>query len=219
MVIKLQAKPRTIEGKKVYQLRNQGIIPAVIFGHGEESQSIELKAAQFEKVFKEAGENTIIDLDVDGKISKILVSDVQYDPVKNTVIHADLHKINMSEKITANVEINFIGESKAVKEDGGSIIHNISEVEIKCLPMDLLHEIEVDVSALETFDDVIKIKDLKIPENVEIEDHEPEDVVASVARIQEEKEEPIVAPTEGEEVAQTEEVSAEGENQNQEEKK
>lgn len=197
MTIKLEAKSRTVTGKKLFQLRAKSIIPAVVYGHGEKSQSIELDYVKFDKVYAEAGENTIIDLEIDGKAAKVLVADVQYDPVKNRIIHADLHKIKMNEKINANVELHFVGESKAVKEDGGSVNHAISEVEIRCLPADLIHGIEVDVSALVTFDDVIKISDLKVPANVEIVGHEDEDVVASVVGIQEEKEE-VSAPAEGE---------------------
>jgi len=204
MTIKLEAKPRTILGKKLFKLREQGLIPAVIFGQGDESKNIELNYVQFDKIYKEAGENTIVDLSVDGKLEKVLISEVHYDPVKNRLIHVDFHKIKMDEEINANVELTFVGESKAVKEEGGSIIHNISEVEIRCLPGDLIHEIIVDVSALATFEDIIKISDLKIPAKVEIADHEPEDIVASVARIQEEKEEapaPVVeegaVPVEG----------------------
>ncbi|MFA6422521.1 MAG: 50S ribosomal protein L25 [Candidatus Buchananbacteria bacterium] len=208
MTIKLEAESRTIHGKNNYKLREKGIVPAVVFGQGEESKSIQVNYVQFEKIYKEAGENTIVDLMVDGKLVKVLISEVHYDPIKNRYVHVDLQKIKMDQEINANVELTFIGESKAVKEDGGSIVTSISEVEIRCLPGDLIHGIEVDVSVLESFDDVIKIKDLKIPSSVEIADHEPEDIVASVARIQEEKVE-APAPVEGETPAEGE-ASAEG---------
>ncbi len=204
-------------GKKVFKLREKGEIPAVLFGHGEKNSNIQLDGVSFEKVYKEAGESTIIDLVVDGgKTVKTIISDVQYDPVKSKLTHVDFRIVKMDEKITAGIPLELIGESKVVKEDGGSIVHNISEVEIECLPGDLIHEIVVDLSALNTFDDVIMIKDLKIPAKVEILGHEPEDVVALAVRVQEEKEEaPVVAPVEGAEGA----VPAEGGDAKAEEKK
>ncbi len=217
MTIKLEVKSRELVGKKVFKLREKGEIPAVLFGHGEKNSNIQLDGVSFEKVYKEAGESTIIDLVVDGgKTVKTIISDVQYDPVKSKLTHVDFRIVKMDEKITAGIPLELIGESKVVKEDGGSIVHNISEVEIECLPGDLIHEIVVDLSALNTFDDVIMIKDLKIPAKVEILGHEPEDVVALAVRVQEEKEEaPVVAPVEGAEGA----VPAEGGDAKAEEKK
>ena len=217
MTIKLEVKSRELVGKKVFKLREKGEIPAVLFGHGEKNSNIQLDGVSFEKIYKEAGESTIIDLVVDGgKTVKTIISDVQYDPVKSKLTHVDFRIVKMDEKITAGIPLEFIGESKVVKEDGGSIVHNISEVEIECLPGDLIHEIVVDLSVLNTFDDVITIKDLKIPAKVEILGHEPEDVVALAVRVQEEKEEaPVVAPVEGAEGA----IPAEGGEAKAEEKK
>jgi len=217
MTIKLEVKSRELVGKKVFKLREKGEIPAVLFGHGEKNSNIQLDGVSFEKIYKEAGESTIIDLVVDGgKTVKTIISDVQYDPVKSKLTHVDFRIVKMDEKITAGIPLEFIGESKVVKEDGGSIVHNISEVEIECLPGDLIYEIVVDLSVLNTFDDVITIKDLKIPAKVEILGHEPEDVVALAVRVQEEKEEaPVVAPVEGAEGA----IPAEGGEAKAEEKK
>ena len=223
MTIKLEVKSRELVGKKVFKLREKGEIPAVLFGHGEKNSNLQLDGISFEKVYKEAGESTIIDLVVDGgKTVKTIISDVQYDPVKGKLTHVDFRIVKMDEKITAGIPLEFIGESKVVKEDGGSIIHNISEVEIECLPGDLIHEIVVDLSVLNTFDDVIMIKDLKIPAKVEILGHEPEDVVALAVRVQEEKEEaPVVAPVEGVEgaaPAEGGEVAKPGEEKKEEKK-
>jgi len=136
-----------------------------------------------------------LDLAIEGQEPiKTIIADVQYDPVKGKIIHADLHQINMKEKINAHVKLKFIGESKAVKEESGVLVHNISELEIRCLPNDLIHEIDVDISALNSFDDAITIADLKIPANVEILHHEPGAVVANVARPRVEVEETVVAP-------------------------
>ncbi|MFA6918885.1 MAG: 50S ribosomal protein L25 [Patescibacteria group bacterium] len=199
MTIKLEAKSRELLGKKVFKLRENGEIPGVVFGHGDKNSNIQLDYVPFEKIYQEAGESTIIDLVIDGgKVVKTIISDVQHDPVKGRLSHVDFRIVKMDEKITAGIPLEFFGESKVVKEDGGSIVHNISEVEIECLPGDLIHEIKVDLSVLKTFDDVIMIKDLALPKNVEILGHESDDVVALAVAVQEEKEEaPVVVATEG----------------------
>ena len=194
MTIKLNAQPRTIVGKKVDQLRQESKIPAVLYGHGTDNINLELDALKFSKVYEEAGSNTIIDLVIEGQEQpvKVLVAEIQEDPVKNTISHVDFKRIKMGEKITAHINLNFIGEAPAVKELSGIFVRNLDELEIKCLPVDLIHEIDVDISNLKTFDDIISVKDLPLPETVEIIGHEPEDVVATVTPQRVEKEEEVV---------------------------
>lgn len=197
MTIKLEAKTRKVAGKKVFSLRSESKIPGVLYGPETENQNLEIDYVKFEKIYTQAGGNTIVDLSVDGQeTGKVLIQDVSYDSVGNRIAHFDLRKINMKEKITAEVELHFTGESKAVKEEGGILVHALSQVTIKCLPDKLVHEIAVDVSGLNTFDDVIKISDLKLPEGVEVVEHEAEDVVATVARPKVEEEIPVAAPAE-----------------------
>lgn len=182
MTLKLNANIRSLLGKKTNVIRQEGKIPAVVYGHGVENKNLELEYNVFDKVFREGGESTIIDLNIDGEEIKVIISDVQYDPVKNRYRHVDFHQIKMDEKINAAVELKFVGEPKAVKEFDGVLVHNISELEIKCLPGDLVGEIEVDVSKLDTFDDVVTIADLVISDKIEIIGHEPSDVVAMVSK-------------------------------------
>lgn len=206
MTLKLKAQIRSLIGKKVGAVRQAGKIPAVVYGHGSANQNLELDYNAFDKVFKAGGESTIIDLNVDDQAVKVLISDVQYDPVKDRYRHVDFHQIKMDEKINTQVELKFIGESKAVKELDGVLVHNISELEIKCLPGDLVGEIEVDISKLDTFDDVVTIGDLNISQNIEIIGHELTDVVAIVSRPREEEKEEVavVEPTAEEAVAEGE---------------
>ena len=204
MTLKLPAILRENLGRKAQYVRDAGKIPAVIYGHKVENQNLELNYVEFEKILEKAGESTILDVVVGDKAPlKALISEVQYEPVSGRIRHVDLHQINMKEKINANVEIKFIGESRVVKEDGGTVMHNISEVEIRCMPSDLIHEIVVDVADLKEFDDVITIADLKIPANVEIIDHEADEVVAIAMKPKVEVEEVVaeVAPIEGAEGA------------------
>jgi len=216
MTLKLAAKTRTNLGKKAQFSRLSGQIPAVLYGHGLDNRNLEMSLSEFEKIFGAAGENTILDLAIDNQAPiKVLIQDVQNDPVNGRPIHVDLHQIRMDEKISAHVTLKFIGESKLVKEENGMFIHNISEVEIRCLPDDLIHEIDVDISILNNFDDAITINDLRIPVQVEIVGHSSEDVVALVTRHREEKEEiPVTAP----EVAAAAEAAVEEGSEKKEEK-
>jgi large subunit ribosomal protein L25 len=95
------------------------------------------------------------------------------------MVHVDLLRIDMNKPLTATVELKYVGEAPAVKELGGTLVHNINELEVKCLPKDLVSHINVDVSTLKTFDDVIKLKDLVIPAGIEIISNHAEDVLAT----------------------------------------
>lgn len=211
MTIKLKAELRSKLKKAVSALRSAGKIPAVLYGHKTENMNLEVDASKFEKVLKEAGENTVVDLEIGDKGTvKTIIADYQVDPIKGKVSHADFHQINMKEKINANIPLKFIGESKLIKEEGGILIHNLSEIEVRCLPDKLIHEIEVDTSVINDFDQTIEIKDLSIPADLEIIGHEPEDVVALVSRPKAEAEvepEPAIAET-ATESATTEEAPA-----------
>lgn len=211
MTLKLKAKLREKLGKKSSQVRAEGKIPAVLYGHKVDNVNLEINYIDFEKALKEAGESTLIDLTIDDREPiKTIISEVQVQPGKGRFIHADFHQINMKEKIHAHIQLKFIGESRAVKEDGAVVVHNISELEVKCLPSDLVHEIIVDISNLNDFDDSIAVKDLSLPKGLEVLHHEPGNIVVSIARPKAEViEEPVVAvPAEGE--AGAEAVPAEG---------
>lgn len=176
----LEAQLREERGKKAKLLRDKGMIPAVLYGHGVKNVNLMVDARVFEKIYKQAGSSSLVDLQVAGqKPTKILIQEVQYDPTGGRVLHVDFHQVKMTEKIHAEVEINFIGESKAVKELGGILVKNISSLEIECLPQDLIHEFKVDISVLENFEQMIRIKDLKLPATITIKENDDE-VVASV---------------------------------------
>lgn len=178
---KIQLKAQNRELKtNVKKQRKSGLIPAVLYGHKIENQNLLLNLGEFEKVFRKAGESTIIELTTDdGKNHPVLIHDVQYHALTSKPIHADFFAVNMSEKLKAKVALEFVGESKAVKTAGGVLVKSINEVEVECLPNDLPHNIEVDISKLENFGEAIHIKDLKVTGKVHILGN-PEDVVAKV---------------------------------------
>ncbi len=178
--IKLNAQLRTEENGKAKVIRDKGMVPAVVYGSGMENSNIKIKKIDFERVFAEAGESNLINLVIDDKPPiKVIVKDFQKSPVKDQVIHIDFYLVDMSKKIETTIPLNFIGESKAVKELGGILMKNIDEINARCLPGDLVNNIDVDLSVLNTLDDVIRIKDLKISKDIEIL-NEVEDMVASV---------------------------------------
>ncbi|MCX6781929.1 MAG: 50S ribosomal protein L25 [Candidatus Magasanikbacteria bacterium] len=163
---KLSATKREIKGEKV---RREGLLPAVIYGAGGETVSLTLAYSEFVKLYDEAGESSLIDLAVENKdAGKVLIHEVQFDPVKGQPIHVDLRRIDMSKPITANVALVFVGEAPAIKELGGTLVKNFEEVEVECLPKDLVNHIDVDLSVLATFDLSIKVSDLKIPSGMTI---------------------------------------------------
>ncbi len=187
---------------------SKDFLPAVIYGKGIETLSLKLKKNEFEKVFSLAGESNLINLNLDGKDIKVLVKDIQRQALNYSIMHVDFYQVNMKEKVVAEIPLHFIGESRAVKEYGGMLNKDINTLEVECLPGDLVSHIDVDVSVLNSFDDAIRIADLKLPSGV-VATAEPEEMVASVKESKIE-EEVVVAETE---------VKAEGtENKEAEEK-
>lgn len=177
--VELKSKTRKKLGK-VNSIRADKKIPSVLYGPElKESIPLEIDYKEFKNAYNEAGESTIIELSIDEKKKEnVLIKDIQLDPITSNYNHVDFYKINMKEKITANVELSYVGVSRAVKDLAGILVKNLKEIEIRCLPINLPKEIKVDISSLNTFDDFIKIKDLKIPEGVEI-DYNQDDIVAT----------------------------------------
>lgn len=170
----------------------EGHIPAVVYGPKQESIALSLDKKTFEKVFKDAGESTIINLEgLDASI-EVLVHDVAFNPIKGGVQHVDFYAIERGKELTTNVALEFIGEAPAEKA-GGVLTKALHEVEITCKPSALPKNIEVDVSVLVDFDTVIRVSDLVVPAGVTIE-NDPEDTIALVSHVQEEVEEPVEAP-------------------------
>ncbi len=166
--IVIQATKREVSGKRVKNLRNAGTLPAVLYGHNVATTQIELKERDFAKAFKVAGESTIIDLVVDGQSKPVLIHDVQRHYLKDNPIHVDFYAVNMSEKLKVHVPIHFVGEAGAVKTLGGTLVKNLSEVEVECLPSDIPQNFEVDISSLNTFEDVVRVSNLKAGNDVTI---------------------------------------------------
>jgi large subunit ribosomal protein L25 len=178
--LQLKATVRDLEKTVPSKLRKSGVLPAVLYGHNIKNQSLSLKLAEFEKILRKAGESTIVDLVTeDGKTHSVLIHDVQNHYLTSTPIHVDFYEVSMTEKLKAKIILEFSGEPKAVKELGGVLMKNLSEVEVECLPADLPHSIPVDVSSLDSFQASILVKDLQVSSKVKIITS-AEEVVAKV---------------------------------------
>lgn len=179
VALKVQSRKET--GKAASNLRKQGFIPAVLYGHGSENINISIPYNDFVKVFEKARESSFVDLAIDDKEAvKVLIHDYQTEPVSGRFTHVDFYKIRMDQKIHVKIGLKFNNEAPAEKGLGGTLLTNLEEIEAKCLPKDLIGHIDVDLSVLKTFDDSIHVKDLNIPDTIEIM-AQPDDVVAKVS--------------------------------------
>lgn len=181
----VQTRDKSVKAK---DLLKADLIPLEFYGKGIENQSFKVDYQTFRKVYKVAGSNTVIELNVDGKKKlNALVQDVQYDPIHDTFVHVDLVNVKANEEIHTHIPVNLTGMSVAVKDHSGILMHHLHEVEVKCLPKDLVHSIEVDMEPLVDFHSFIRVKDLVVPSGITIL-NDPEDVVVNVSapRVEEE---------------------------------
>ena len=170
--------------------RLAGSLPATVYGPKQKAISISLERKAFEKVFRAAGESSVISLEgVTEAPLQVLVHEVDFEPITSIVRHADFYAIAKGAKLEIAVPVVFVGEAPAAKA-GSNIVKVMHEVEIKADAAHLPHDIEVDISVLEKVGDQVHARDIKLPEGVTLMTHEDE-VVALVQEVQEEKEEEV----------------------------
>ena len=190
MTLVLNALERTKIGK-MKKLIGTGILPAVYYGHKEESTPIQIKRGDFLKIWKDAGESTVVTIKTPDKKIDTLIHEVSIDPVSNEPRHVDFYVFEKGHKVEISVPIEFVGISEAVKEKGAIFMKILHEIKIKAEPTNLPHKIDVDISPLIEFGDSIVAKNIKLPTGVELEEN-PEEVIATVSEPKEEKEEEVV---------------------------
>jgi len=198
--VQLQAELRDQANGQLRALRESGFIPAVVYGSGASNQNIKVKKHDFTKAFRIAGEFNLIDLSIGGgQETKVIVKDVQRDGLTNDVIHVDFYQVDMTKKIHTEIPLNFVGEAKAVKDLGGTLVKNMDMVEVSCLPGDLVSHIDVDISKLESFDQFIRLHDLALPKGIGLVSTTNEAVVGVVeTKVEVEEVKPEeAAPAEG----------------------
>ena len=155
-------------------LRRKGQIPAILYGKGIDPEKLTVDQSEAQK---QVQPNSFVDLKVNDKTHRVMVRDIQKDPIKSSILHIDFLKVEMNEPLQAEVPIYLTGEAAGVKS-GGILQQQLRSIDVKALPSDIPESIEVDISALEV-GDVVLLKDVKIPDGVELIT-EPEAVIASV---------------------------------------
>ena len=180
--IELVAEKRSATGKKNKLLRAAGKVPAVVYGHGVDSEPLELESKTIERIYRSAGGNKIVALKVgEGKARNVLIHDVQHSSARGEITHVDFYVVRMDELLTAEVPIHFVGESNAVFQDEGTLVKGMEMVEVECLPGDLPESIEADIVVLDDFDKTITLADLKLPKGVKFVE---EDLTMLVAKVE-----------------------------------
>jgi large subunit ribosomal protein L25 len=184
----LAATRRAELGRQVKGLRKQGLMPAVMYGHNKASVALTIDQKTFSKLYNEAGSSTLVALKVDDDTPvKVLIHDITIDAVRRIPTHADFYLVNLKEKLRTEIPLTFVGVADAEEILGGTLIHVKSEIEVECLPDDLVHEIEVDISVLKTFEDTLTAADLKIPAGLTLIT-DPEQTIVSVTEPRSEEE-------------------------------
>jgi large subunit ribosomal protein L25 len=163
----LAAEHREVTGKAVHRLRKQGLLPAVVYGHGEASSNVTIDAHEFDVLRRHSGPNTLVDLSVDGKKARpVLINQVQIHPVHRRPLHADLFLVRMTEELTVDVPLVATGESHAVVQLNGTLLHPTETVKVRALPDHLPQSIEYSVESLVDFDTALHVSDLVVPADV-----------------------------------------------------
>lgn len=185
--MELKVEKREILGKKVNSLREQGLLPAELYGHGVANLHLVVNSKDFEKVYRKAGENTVVNVIVDGVLKPALIYEVQTDPLTGATQAVDFYEVNMNEAIETTVPLEFVGESSVVKEGAGVFIKAMDEIEVEALPGDIPSKIIVDISRLTSVGDSIYVKDLPVTDKFKFT-VDLENVVASIAELAKEEE-------------------------------
>ena len=202
----LAAEHREVTGKKVALMRQAGRLPAVVYGHGVDSNPISIDAHDFELLRRRSGPNALVDLSIDGdKARPVLVQTIQIHPVNRRMLHVDLFVVRMTEELTVDVPLTATGESSAVSLHGGTLLHPIESVRVRALPDHLPQSIEYSIASLTDFDTTIHVRDLVVPADVTLLTDGDE----IIARVQAPRVEEVVVPVAAAAVvAETTEVPA-----------
>ena len=216
----VEAKPRQAQGKNAARrVRKAGSVPAVVYGAGKDAVSVAVDPKQISRILHSgAGHNSIFDLQLDGEKTKAMIVDWQYEPIKGSLLHIDLKRIAMDQRLTVEVPIHLKGEAYGVKTEGGILEQVLREVEIECLPADIPDEIALDITELK-FGQVLRVKDLPHGEGKLTFLTPEEQVVAHVVAVKEVVEatpeaaatEAAAAPAEPEVIKKGKQETAEGE--------
>lgn len=178
----LEIAPREVMGKATKRLRKDGIIPANIFGHKEEPQAVQLDAVTFDRLRRSHAATGVIALRMpdSNRSQTALIRHVQHDPRSGKVLHVDFYRVSLNESLKIKVALHFVGESLAVKNENGVLLHLLDALEVECLASEIPEYIEVDISSINEIDGMLHAEDVKMPANVKLVT-DPKEGVAKVA--------------------------------------
>lgn len=175
----LIATKRSVTGKQVGQLRRAGKLPAVVYGPVVEPTPVQLDAREASRILRRVHGAQLLDLTVDGAAHKVLLQDLQRDSIRGTFLHADFYAVDMNRTIRVRLPVRLVGSSFAVASLSGVLVHGITELEIECLPSDLIVQVEADMSGLKEIGHSLHVRDLSVPKTIKVLS-DPDEMVARV---------------------------------------
>jgi len=197
----IEAQSREIVGKKVSQLRRQGIVPVTVYGPKSQPVNLQVPYRPLQLALLKAGGTNLIEINVNGKATPVLAREVQRDILRNDIMHVDFFAVDMTAKIRIDVPLHFVGDSAAVVTKKGILVTGPTTITIETLPSHLLNQIEIDISGLNEVGDSIHVRDLKLGEEIVVI-NDPEEMIARISQ---------PAAARSEEDAAAEEAAAAGE--------
>ncbi len=196
-MLELQAYERSVIGRHVKYMRKEGWVPGVIYGHGAETRAIKVKSIDLERVIHNGAKSRLLALEIEGneRPTMVLMREVQRDPVRLSLLHADFQAVRMSEKLRLEVPIRLVGESPLVATNEAILLQVLDKIEVECLPQDIPQYLEADVSSLDSMEKVVQVRDIALPKGVEAMADEEEVIAnltvsaAKIAELEKEEEE------------------------------
>ena len=216
----LKASARQAVGRAAKRLHTTGQLPANVFGKDVTSTTIQVGEKELAHLLKEAGESTLIYLQVEGEKDDrpVMMAELKRHPVTGMTQHVAFHQVNLKQKVTTTVPVKLVGEAPAVTEKLGILVQQLSEIEIEALPTDVPEHLEVDITSLAEVDAAVLVRDIKVPADIEVKT-EADSLVAKIEPLAAEEPKEAPAPVEGEAGVAEGETTAEGEVKEGEEKK
>jgi len=186
--VELAAERRTVQGKQVKQLRRQGQVPGVMYGHDFNPVSLQFEARSLRDVLSQVGGSQLISIKIKGENQPemALVRDVQRDPIRRNLLHVDFYRVQMTERLTAEIPLEIVGQSPVIEAREGILLQGLSTIEVECLPGDLVDAIEVDLSDLTEVDQGVYVRDLAIPAGIDLLT-DPDEMIVRVVPLEEEE--------------------------------
>jgi large subunit ribosomal protein L25 len=178
----LKVRPRTVLGKKVKALRRGGVTPANIYGHNVPSLAIEADTSELNLLLRRAGKTALVQVSVEGEptVRPVLVRQLTRRPTNDALLHVDFFQVSMREKLTVDVPLTLVGEAPAVEQFDAIVVQSMDVITVNCLPGNIPSHIDVDISTLIDTSSNVYIRDLRVPDDVEIM-NDPDLPVASVS--------------------------------------